>query len=85
MSSLQQSSIEKDHPTTKCQVAYPLTNILNSDTLSYSRKLVIINIDRHCTAANSLASDSKIINHLLLLNHYSHLRTSWGHSILCNL
>lgn len=52
-----------------------MINISNSDTLSYSGKLAIINIERRCTATGSHGVNSKSMNHMLLSKRCSHLRT----------
>ena len=62
-------------PTAKCQLTYPVISMSNTDTLSCSGKLVIISINRHCTATNSLTVNSNSVTPVLLLKCYSHLRT----------
>lgn len=52
-----------------------MTNISNSDTLSYSGKLAIINIESRCTATDSHGVNSKSMIHMLLSKRCSHLRT----------
>ena len=55
--------MEKEYPTAKCQLTYPVTSMSNTDTLSCSGKLVTISIDRHCTATNSLTVNSECDSH----------------------